>query len=189
MDVELRSSRLLLRQPRAGDAPRLARMLNNFRVAGNLARVPYPYGLADAEAWLHAWRPERPAGETGFTIDLPGEGLIGHCGFHADADGTVIGYWLGEAFWNRGFMCEAAAAILAWYFETTGATFVASGVFAFNKASLAVQRKLGFTQTGTSYRLCLARKQEVRHIDTELTRARWAAGRVPNPESSQLKSA
>ena len=74
MDVELRSSRLLLRQPRAGDAPRLARMLNNFRVAGNLARVPYPYGLADAEAWLHAWRPERPAGETGFTIDLQREG-------------------------------------------------------------------------------------------------------------------
>jgi RimJ/RimL family protein N-acetyltransferase len=173
MDVTLETDRLLLRQPRLDDAPRIARLLNNFRVAGNLARVPYPYGERDATAWLRTWRPDRAPAETGFTIDLPGEGLIGHCGFHPDAQGTVIGYWLGEPFWNRGFMTEAARAVLEWYFEVTAATFVASGVFHFNKASLAIQKKLGFTETGSSYRLCLARKQEVRHIDTELTRARW----------------
>src|SRR6185437_13218425 len=88
--------------------------------------------------------------------------------------GTVIGYWLGEPFWNRGFMTEAVGAIVDWYFEATRAVTLGSGVFSFNRASLAVQRKLGFTETGSSYRLCLARKQEVRHIDTELTRARWA---------------
>lgn len=172
MDVELRTTRLRLRQPQPGDAPRLARLLNNFRVAGNLARVPYPYAEADAVSWLASWRPDRPPGETGFTIDLPGEGLIGHCGFHAD-QGTVIGYWLGEPFWNRGFMTEAAAAILDWYFTETGAAAVGSGVFTFNRASLAVQKKLGFTETGTSVRHCLARKQDLRHIDTSLTRATW----------------
>lgn len=174
MDVELRTRRLLLRQPKADDASRIARYLNNFRVAGNLSRVPYPYCEADAAAWLRTWRPDRPPGETGFTLELPGEGLIGHAGFHPDTQGTVIGYWLGEPFWNRGFMTEAVEAIVGWYFETTTAVTLASGVFAFNRASLAVQRKLGFTETGSSYRLCLARKQEVRHIDTELTRARWA---------------
>lgn len=173
MDVELRTRRLILRQPRLEDAPRIARFLNNFRVAGNLARVPYPYSLADAEAWLLSWRPDRPVGETGFSLELPGEGLIGHCGFHPESHGTVIGYWLGEPFWNRGFMTEAAAAVLDWYFVVSDALSVASGVFAFNKASLAVQRKLGFTETGSSVRHCLARKQQVRHIDTELTRAGW----------------
>jgi RimJ/RimL family protein N-acetyltransferase len=173
MDVTLQTSRLVLRQPLAEDAPRIARFLNNFRVAGNLARVPYPYREADATAWLKTWRPDRPPGETGFTLHLPGEGMIGHCGFHADAQGTVIGYWLGEPFWNRGFMTEATAAIVDWYFETTAAVFVSSGVFHFNRASLAIQKKLGFTETGSSFRLCLARKEEVRHIDTELTRARW----------------
>jgi RimJ/RimL family protein N-acetyltransferase len=173
MDVELRTLRLRLRQPRADDAARLARLLNNFHVAGNLARVPYPYAEADAIAWLKTWRPDQPAGDTGFTIELPGEGFIGHCGFHTEAGGTVIGYWLGEPFWNRGFMTEAAAAAIGWYFEVTGAISLASGVFAFNRASLAVQKKLGFTETGSSTRHCLARKQEVRHIDTELTRTRW----------------
>jgi len=173
MDVELRSLRLRLRQPRMDDAPRLARLLNNFHVAGNLSRVPYPYTEDDAISWLRTWRADRPAGATGFTIELPGEGLIGHCGFDTDEDTTLIGYWLAEPFWNRGFMTEAAAAAIGWYFEVTGAISLASGVFAFNRASLAVQKKLGFTETGSSTRHCLARNQEVRHIDTRLTRARW----------------
>ena len=64
--------------------------------------------------------------------------------------------------------------MVGWYFEATREDAIASGVFSFNKASLAVQKKLGFTQTGESRTHCLARKQEVRHIDTQLTRARWA---------------
>ncbi len=186
MDVILTTRRLTLRPPQLADATRLARLLNNFHVAGNLSRVPYPYAEADALSWLHAWRPDRPANETGFTIELPGEGLIGHCGFHPDLQGIVIGYWLGEPFWNRGFMTEAAEAVLDWYFTITCAEYLSSGVFAFNKASLAVQKKLGFTQTGSSYRHCLARNEEVRHIDTMLTRADWAlrTGRAAAKEAS-----
>jgi RimJ/RimL family protein N-acetyltransferase len=179
VDVILKSRRLTLRQPKPSDAERLAQYLNNFAVAGNLSRVPYPYRLADAKAWLRTWRPDRPAAETGFTIDLEGEGLIGHVGFHTDEQGTVIGYWLGEPYWNRGFMSEACAAALGWYFDVTAAPSIASGVFHFNKASLAIQKKLGFTETGSSYRLCLARGEEVRHIDTELTRNSWAARQSP----------
>ena len=174
MDVTLRTRRLILRQPVSADAARIARLMNNFRVAGNLSRVPYPYTEADAIGWLRTWRQDHPPERTGFAIELPGEGIIGHCGFHPDAQGTVIGYWLGEPFWNRGFMTEAATMILDWYFTVTGATHIGSGVFYFNRGSLAVQKKLGFTETGSSYRLCLARKQELRHIDTELTRARWS---------------
>lgn len=177
MDVTLTTPRLTLRQPLASDAERLARFLDNFAVAGNLSRVPYPYRLADAKAWLRTWRADTPASETGFTIALPDEGLIGHVGFHTEADGVVIGYWLGQPFWNRGFMTEAVRAALDWFFETTDAERVGSGVFHFNKASLAIQKKLGFTETGTSTRLCLARGEEVRHIDTELTRSAWAAHR------------
>ena len=56
-------------------------------------------------------------------------------------------------------------------------------MFYFNRASLTVQKKLGFTETGRSFRLCLARKLEVSHIDTELTRARWLErmGRTTQP--------
>lgn len=178
MNITLSTQRLNLRQPLMSDADRLARFLDNFAVAGNLSRVPYPYRLSDAKAWLRSWRPDRPAGETGFIIDLPGEGPIGHVGFHLDDPGTVIGYWLAQPFWNRGFMSEAVRAAIDWYFEVTDAPALASGVFHFNKASLAIQRKLGFREVGVSTRLCLARGEEVRHIDTELSRAAWAERRA-----------
>lgn len=173
MDVTLETSRLQLRQPRASDAARITRLINNFAVSGKLARVPYPYRLSDAEWWLGTWRADKPVGETGFMIDLPGEGIIGNCGLHEDNGQTVIGYWLGEPFWNRGFMTEAAAAVVGWYFATSEAGHLDSGVFAFNKASLVVQKKLGFTETGIGKKHCLARQEDLRHIDTRLTRARW----------------
>jgi RimJ/RimL family protein N-acetyltransferase len=178
MDVTLRTARMLLRPPRAADADNIARYLDNFAVAGNLSRVPYPYRLSDAKAWLKTWRPDKPAGETSFTLDLPGEGAVGNVGFHPDTQGTVIGYWLAQPFWNRGLMSEAVRAALEWYFSVTDADVIASGVFHFNKASLAIQKKMGFVETGTSTRLCLARGEEVRHIDTELTRAVWAERRA-----------
>ena len=177
MDVTLRTPRLTLRQPLASDAGRVARFLDNFAVAGNLSRVPDPYRLADARAWIRTWRPDTPASETSFMIDLDGEGVIGNVGYHRDYEGTVIGYWLAQPFWNRGLMSEAVRAVLDWYFELTGAQALASGVFHFNKASLAIQKKMGFVEIGTSTRLCLARGEEVRHIDTELTRAAWVAHR------------
>jgi len=174
MDVTLSTRRLTLRQPRAEDARRIAAFLDNFAVAGNLARVPYPYRLADARAWIATWRADLPPERTGFTIDLGSETAIGHVGFHEDTVGPVLGYWLAQPFWNRGFMSEAAAAAIAWYFEVSGTDRLESGVFHFNRASLAIQHKLGFVQTGTSTRLCLARGEQVRHIDTQLTRAAWA---------------
>ncbi|MNU10540.1 hypothetical protein D3C72_2577480 [compost metagenome] len=66
-------------------------------------------------------------------------------------------------------------ASLDWFFEATQADTLYSGVFHFNAASLAIQRKLGFTQTGRSTLLCLARDAEVEHIDTKLTRGVWKA--------------
>jgi RimJ/RimL family protein N-acetyltransferase len=178
VDVTLSTRRLLLRQPRTSDADRLTRFLDNLAVAGNLARVPYPYRLADAKAWLRSWRPDRPAGDTGFTIELLGEGLVGHVGFHTDEKGTQIGYWLAQPFWGRGLMSEAVEAALTWYFDTSDAETLKSGVFHFNRASLAIQRKFGFVEIGESYLHCLARGEEVRHIDTELSRAVWYGRRA-----------
>lgn len=98
MTPELRTRRLILRKPRADDAGRVARYLNNFAVAGNLSRVPYPYRLADAEWWLEARAADATPEETDFAIELPGAGYIGQVGFHADVNSPTIGYWLAEPF-------------------------------------------------------------------------------------------
>ena len=184
----IETRRLVLRPPTLADAPAIARYLNNFAVAGNLARVPYPYRVVDAEAWLSAARPERPKKAAEFGIELPGAGYVGQIGLDA-GDGTPeLGYWLGEPFWHRGLMTEAAGAVLDWLFSTTDTDYVRSGVFHFNKASLAVQKKLGFVETGESTRHCLARHEDVRHIDTELSRANWAGRNAGGAQASSEAS-
>jgi RimJ/RimL family protein N-acetyltransferase len=175
MSATLRTNRLLLRQPQLGDAPAIARFLNDFAVAGNLARVPFPYHLSDARAWLRTRVPGLSPESTSFAIELPNQGLVGQVGFHNGPKGPIIGYWLGRPFWGRGIMTEAVEASLDWFFDITRSPAVLSGVFVFNAPSLAIQKKLGFAETGRSSLLCLARGAEVEHIDTIMTRSVWKA--------------
>src|SRR5690606_39050474 len=132
-----------------------------------------PYHLSDAEAWIATLPDESRPGQDSFAIDLAGIGYVGHLGFHQHGDQTGIGYWLGQPYWGQGIMTEAVAAAVKWLFATTDFVTIHSGVFHFNHASLAVQSKLGFTKTGRSSLVCLARGVEVEHIDTQLTRERF----------------
>jgi RimJ/RimL family protein N-acetyltransferase len=179
MNATITTARLLLRQPQVGDAEPIARYLNDFDVAGNLARVPFPYRVGDARAWLRTRVPGLPPEDTNFTIEVPGQGLAGHVGFHRGPKGPILGYWLGKPFWGQGIMTEAVAASLGWFFAHSTAPEIISGVFHFNRASLAIQHKLGFTETGRSWLLCLAREAEVEHIDTKLTRERFRQVAAP----------
>ena len=45
----LETERLMLRGPRRGDAEAIAALANDRRIAANTARIPHPYGVADAE--------------------------------------------------------------------------------------------------------------------------------------------
>ena len=55
------TERLLLRPGWAEDAPALSRALCDERVVRNLSRVPWPYGLDDAEQFLaRSPEPRRP---------------------------------------------------------------------------------------------------------------------------------
>lgn len=175
MKVSLNTPRLALRPPHVSDAEAIAGFLNDIEVSGNLARVPFPYSLEHAEAWLRTRLPDLPIEATNFVIERPGTGLVGQVGFHPGPAGPVIGYWLGRPYWGQGIMTEAVTASLDWFFSTSASPVVHSGVFHFNSASLAIQTKLGFTQTGRSTLLCLARGVEVEHIDTALTRSVWKA--------------
>ena len=49
---ELRTERLVLRAPRRQDARAIARLINDRRIAENTARIPHPYSVADAYAFL-----------------------------------------------------------------------------------------------------------------------------------------
>ena len=103
-------------------------------------------------------------------------GGIGLTGLDAERE---FGYWLGSAHWGQGLATEAANAFLAYCFERLGAETIRSGVFVGNDASLRVQEKLGFVRTGRRTVHCLARAADMEHIDTILTRERFAVATAP----------
>ena len=104
----LETERLTLRAPRHGDVKAIAALANDRRIAANTARIPHPYGVADAEQFIASVN--KRDGETCFVIVL-GDRLIGACGLDPQEDGPELGYWLGAPYWgqrlrDRGRACR-----------------------------------------------------------------------------------
>ena len=95
-------------------------------------------------------------------------GLVPH-----GAASAELGYWLGRPHWGHGFATEAARAILAFAFTTAALPELTSGCFTGNLRSARVLEKLGFRQTGTSTRACLAQAKDLPHLDMRLPRTAW----------------
>jgi RimJ/RimL family protein N-acetyltransferase len=163
--------RLTLRPPAMLDAEDIALWLSNWNVTRMLSVVPYPYARQDAEAWIesHASKPR----DLHYTIHR--ERLIGCVSIGIDDDKADLGYWLAEPWHGRGFMTEAARALIAYAFETQGITAITSCVFADNPRSLRTQEKLGFSVTGAAELFSVSRNEMVPTITTRLTAEAFAS--------------
>ena len=84
-----RTERLLLRPGWGEDAPALARAIADETIVRNLASAPWPYGMADAEAFLAAPRdPALPSFLiTERTTTAPR--IVGACGLGRRPSGAV----------------------------------------------------------------------------------------------------
>ncbi|VAW15248.1 hypothetical protein MNBD_ALPHA12-364 [hydrothermal vent metagenome] len=169
MSEQIATERLLLRKPRLSDAKWITDGLNNFAVAGNML-VPFPFKTDNALTWLNEAATLKTPREFRFCIEHKNDGGVGGISFRLIKTRPRLGYWLDERFWGRGIMSEALRGALSWYFAQNKTDTIISGVFHFNMASLAIQYKLGFVETGRSEVHCLARNADIEHIDTKLTR-------------------
>jgi len=88
----LETERLTLRAPRHEDVKAIAILANDRRIAANTARIPHPYGVADAEQFIASVN--KRDGETCFVMMLDGK-LIGAGGIDPREDSPELGYWLG----------------------------------------------------------------------------------------------
>ena len=145
----LRTERLMLRPGWTEDAPALAKAIGDERIVRNLASAPWPYTVADAEAFLATER--RPV-DAALLVFLAGEtkaGPIGSVGFGRRPSGEIeFGYWFVRQHWGRGYATEAGKAVVAMARESLRVKRLSSGHFLDNPASGRVLEKLGFRPTG-----------------------------------------
>jgi len=155
---EIRTDRLILRAPNAGDVAAITRLCGDYAIASVTSRMPHPYTEADARRFVALVARQDANRERTFAITLPGEGLIGCLGFHKAAGAPLeFGYWIGRPYWGQGFATEAAAGALRWASQDWGRRAIASGHFTGNAASANVLIKSGFLYTGeVQGRPCLA---------------------------------
>jgi RimJ/RimL family protein N-acetyltransferase len=142
------TERLVLRPPHVDDIPELAQLANNRRVAEMLARMPHPYGEAEARAFLLMTREKRPAG-CAYAVTLAESGaFIGCVGLNATDRGLELGYWIGEPYWRHGYATEAAHALVDLAFRATAIDVLHVSCRVINPASRRVIHKCGFQYAG-----------------------------------------
>lgn len=172
MSLTLECERFILRPLEAADAKTVQAFCNNWNIACMLARVPHPYPDGYAETWI-ATHPALRAEGAGsvFGIDYEGQ-LVGSVGVERKPEGNFeLGYWLGEPWWGRGLMTEAARRTIGFAFESLEIDRLTSSYFDDNPASGRVLEKCGFRDVGPTGIWCEARSREMPSRALELSRA------------------
>ena len=161
-----RTERLTLRPGWAEDAPALLAAMGHEAVVRNLSRAPWPYTLADAEAFVGGWQGDAKPTFLIFAHDGGRCDLVGGIGIGPLGDVPhMLGYWLTPSAWGRGYATEAGRAALD-IAATLGIGRVDAGHYVDNPASGAVLRRLGFAATGTRSTIhSRGRGMEVETID------------------------
>ena len=108
---------------------------------------PHPFSVNDAISWISLNRNNLKPTNLAITIN---DDVVGGIGITQQSDiyqlNAEIGYWLGEAFWNKGIMTEAVKAMVDYTFTNFRVIRIYAGVFAYNIASMRVLEKAGFHQ-------------------------------------------
>ncbi len=174
--MEIETKRLQIRALRDEDAPTIVLGLNNYNVAKNLARVPYPYTLDHAVYFINLQRSfSSNSMICAITFKCAPDELIGFVGYESSgADGKIeFGYWLRECCWHMGLMTEAATALVHYFFAHTDFTKLHSGYHKDNPSSGRILRKLGFRETHEEMNFSEAQGKDVPVVKMQLTRETW----------------
>ncbi|MDO5117508.1 MAG: GNAT family N-acetyltransferase [Eggerthellaceae bacterium] len=154
----IRTKRLVLRAFEREDAPDVFRACSN-PVLGTNAGWPPHTCIEDSLAYIEEIVPlgyvwavcEKLDGSDDFQGPVIGSiGLLPDPSRQNESDVLLLGYWLAEPYWNRGYTTEAAQAVIDWAWKQTDARLITTSHYLFNDASRRVIEKCGFTYTHTA---------------------------------------
>lgn len=147
LPARLETEQLVLRQPEKADAAAVREiMLQDFVRKNNCFGLPLP--LETVEQMLTG-RPDQ------MVLTRKEDGVVvGHISAQPDdlrymVESLSLSFYLGREYARRGYMTEAAGAVVKYSFYETGTQVVSARTFVENAACIALLKKLGFTREGT----------------------------------------
>lgn len=150
----LESKRLLIRPYQKEDEWPVYEIINNKGIFETTLNIPYPYPREQVKVWLH-FTVKNSQYERGYEwgiFNKQGQ-YIGNIGVvnidHTNQSGEIT-YFIGEAYWNKGFATEAVLAMLGFAFQDLELERVQGRCMVRNPASLRVMEKCGFLLEGVA---------------------------------------
>jgi RimJ/RimL family protein N-acetyltransferase len=153
-----------LREPRAADAHAIARGCSDPEVA-RWTKVPSPYTLEDARAWIATAQLQRDHGtELALVIVRPEEDrVVGGISLRLRADPEPhgdIGYWVAAGARRGGLGARAVRLLASHGLEELGLRWLEITVSPQNEASRRLALRAGFEVRGTELREFKGRMEE-----------------------------
>jgi RimJ/RimL family protein N-acetyltransferase len=145
--VALRSARLVLDQPGAGDVDDITRYCRD-PLFETFLTTPWPYERAHAEGFVGEAVPAGWASDDEYTWALRREDdgpLLGVIGWRSAR--SDVGFWLGAEHRRQGLMAEALSTVADWLF-VRDVPIIRWECALGNVASAATARAVGFRFTG-----------------------------------------
>ena len=139
--------KIVIREWQISDTKSLTENINNISIWNNMRDyLPYPYNENDANDFIKmVLNKSKPVVD--MAIDINGN-AVGGIGIILKEDVericAEIGYWLGEAYWNRGIMSEAIKQMTNYAFNNFSLHKIFATPFDFNIASQCVLQKAGY---------------------------------------------
>ena len=132
------------------DAAELAEAGNNRNIWIRIRdRMPHPYTVADAQAYLDRVQQDKTGCVACIEIDGKVGGSIGlHPGEDVYRRTAELGYWVAEPYWGRGIATEAVRALVEYGFKNIPLDRIYASAYANNLASVRVLEKCGFQFEG-----------------------------------------
>lgn len=147
----LTGERLILRPLRDADLPAICALACDAEVSRGTLAIPHPYSDAHGRGWIAAARHEWINGQAAtWAVERRCDGrfLGGAClSFTQDGLGEA-GFWLGRPYWRQGYGAELLRCLADYAFDDLELPAITAGSLSDNRASRALQAKLGFRETG-----------------------------------------
>ena len=147
----LKNDLIEIRQWRESDKENLVLHANNINVAERLDKTfPFPYTISDAEVWIQLSQKDSPLQKLAIVYNNQACGAIsigfevGYPGVNLPPNSAVMGYWLGETFWNKGLITQSVGLFIPYVFSQFNVNSILAYADENNAASNQVLRNNGF---------------------------------------------